>query len=166
MAAGNDRDGSAAARIIALAARPAAPGLRDAVAAVAADAAALLRRLRPGLIRRLLAPTAPRLDAEGRAATLAERLAALERPLREEMERLRGSAAILAREGGAVARAGRLGAQAALECAEAHAAFRDAAAAWQAAYRTGKNLVPATKNLASVAAMLAGHGFADEDAEE
>ncbi|MBR0641763.1 hypothetical protein, partial [Plastoroseomonas hellenica] len=99
-------------------------------------------------------------------ARLAERLAALERPLCEEAERLRGSAAILVREQGAAARAGQLGARAALELAEAHVALRDAAATWQAAYRTGKDVVPATKILASVAATLIENGFADEDAEE
>lgn len=166
MAAEDDRDRSAAARIIALTARPPAAGLRAAVAGVAAEAGALLRRLRPSLIRRLFAPSAASLAAEERGAALAERLAALDRPLREEAERLRGSAAILVREQGAAARAGQLGARAALELAEGHDALRDAATAWQAAHRAGKDLVPATKILASVAATLIENGFADEDAEE
>lgn len=166
MAAEDDRDRSAAARIIALATRPPAAGLPAAVAGVAADAAALLRRLRPGLIRRLFAPTAAHLAAEERGAALAERLAALERPLREEAERLRGSAAILARETGTTARAGTLGARAALELAQAHDALREAAAAWQAARPAGKDLVSATKILASMATTLIENGFADEDAEE
>jgi hypothetical protein len=162
MAAENEGDRRAAERIIALAARPPPPWLRSMVADVATQATALRRRLRPGLIRRLFAPTAASFAAEDRAAALAQCLAEVERPLREEAERLRGGAAILVREARPAAR---LAARTLLETVAAHDALRDAMTGWLVAHKEGKNLVAATKSLATVAAMLAENGFADEDAE-